>query len=1560
MARPGRLRRITQLVLKIFGIGLVVLAGLVVVLLMSLDVAPVRAFIAGQANGALATSFRGKLVVRRIGHIDLRGVGGVDLEVHDPKGAIVLRARDASVSLAWPSLVYDAIKGADPLIVQLTAVKLEELRVLLIDDGTGTPTLAQAFEPRDPKPEQPDGAVTIVMAEAIAVKFAKIHGSLKNPGPVDLELKQLQARFRNDPAATQIVVKRVDLEAQRVPEVDRVSGRLSADVFLPAEPKDPGKTVAPSKAAPAAKPALRALATFSGDVAGSSLELKARLVGEALDGTVDVSSLSPATIAKLSNGGLSPQDPATLTARVAGSLDDLGFEANLAQQPSWVKVTGRFKTTDGRSAVDVRLEAAELDASRWQKAAPVTRITLAADANLQFDPAGGQGKYHLVLSPESEVPPHRLPETTVDGELSLPSGKAPRAEGTVEIAEPGAPTRIAYAVRAEPAGVQAQVNAKARLQRPTRLKALSGGLTTSGSLELSLQFDGAAHELNADLGLELHDIHHPAATAKGLVARATVHGDPAKPNLKFSGDLTRVMAAERAFERIRLSGSGTPERLELSAQVDGRRPDSVTLKTTLTPSAKELLKATSIDIEDRGTQIRIRADSVSVGGGRIALQRLTLDGPGHLEASLAYGHSLEMLELTARELEPVKLLRAFGIESALEKAKLDLHATFTGRGKAARATAKGAIREIKYGRLEGGTAEIDLGLERGKISGGVDVKLGPGATAKLELKELDAPLPPLTQQRLASLTGEVAMRGDIDLARIRPLFPFAGVERADGKVRFDVGFQRLPARKQSPSMRAQILTKQLILVGERPNAGDTQDAVQAKNAEPWTIRGIDFDLGARLDDRGAGVSAKLTDKQGELVTLNAEWKGITAERDLFQPMPALMNSPFTATTHIPARALEKLPAPIRPRSIRGTLALDIDAKGTLAKPEIKARGTIVRFGPATEKQDPRGLDLMLDAEYATGGGELSLRADGRMREVLVLESRWQGNLADFAKVKGGVSPVTGNLNLALNEFPVGVIPALQDRNIRGRLTGHAKLENFGRNAEFDLLLETRRLRIDRLMVDRIQAKARTTGNRIEFETAIEGSGGRAGARVTTGIDWGAKIVPAVDQNNVDGTAFANNLRLAAIQPLVEGSVSELDGRLNAEIRAKIAGGKPVLAGTVNLKDGVLQLPAIGQRFHGLVADVKLTQDSIRVSNLRGRGSSGRFQANASARLRGVTPVSIDAALEIKEDEKLPITLEGETIGDAWGRIEARYRHQEATKATEIQIDVKKLHVDLPEVSPQGIQDLSQDERIRVGFRRGDRRFATIALQPIEEPKPPSNEKTIVTVKLGEISVEKGQQAEVTLGGGIRAELGEPLDVRGQIETRRGTLDISGKQFEIERGSVSFTGGPPDNPTISAVARYDSPAGYTVYAEYTGTAKQGKLRLTADPPLSQDEILTLLMFGTPDGSLGAGSGDSLSTAVGVAGGTAAKGLNRALSDVTDLDVSARIDTSTGAPRPELVVQLSSRVAARVTQALGEPAPGQSPDRTFLTVEFRFSSAWSLSTMVGDKGASAVDVIWRRRY
>src|SRR5690606_24116077 len=187
------------------------------------------------------------------------------------------------------------------------------------------------------------------------------------------------------------------------------------------------------------------------------------------------------------------------------------------------------------------------------------------------------------------------------------------------------------------------------------------------------------------------------------------------------------------------------------------------------------------------------------------------------------------------------------------------------------------------------------------------------------------------------------------------------------------------------------------------------------------------------------------------------------------------------------------------------------------------------------------------------------------------------------------------------------------------------------------------------------------------------------------------------------------------------------------------------------------------------------------------------------------------------------------------------------------------------------------------------------------------------------------------------------------------------EFVIESGSITFNGTEPEEGIVVATARWDSPLEYTVYAEYRGTVAQGDLDLRSEPPLTQDEVLSLIMFGTPEGSFGAGTGSNeAATAIGVAGGTVTRGLNRALADISQLDVSTRVDTSTGEARPELVVQLTPRITARVTQAIGEPPPGRSPDRTFLTVDFRLFRRWSLSTQVGDEGGSTLEMLWRHRY
>jgi translocation and assembly module TamB len=144
-------------------------------------------------------------------------------------------------------------------------------------------------------------------------------------------------------------------------------------------------------------------------------------------------------------------------------------------------------------------------------------------------------------------------------------------------------------------------------------------------------------------------------------------------------------------------------------------------------------------------------------------------------------------------------------------------------------------------------------------------------------------------------------------------------------------------------------------------------------------------------------------------------------------------------------------------------------------------------------------------------------------------------------------------------------------------------------------------------------------------------------------------------------------------------------------------------------------------------------------------------------------------------------------------------------------------------------------------------------------------------------------------------------------------------------------------------------------------KTGKVTLRSEPAHTKSEILSLILFGTTDGG-GAGSSSSpAGTAVGVAGGVATQGLNKALDDMTGLDITTRIDTSDSAnPRPELEVRVARDVTVAVAHVLGVPPPGTNPDLNLATIDWRFLRNWSLDTTVGDQGSSMLDLIWQYRY
>jgi len=90
-------------------------------------------------------------------------------------------------------------------------------------------------------------------------------------------------------------------------------------------------------------------------------------------------------------------------------------------------------------------------------------------------------------------------------------------------------------------------------------------------------------------------------------------------------------------------------------------------------------------------------------------------------------------------------------------------------------------------------------------------------------------------------------------------------------------------------------------------------------------------------------------------------------------------------------------------------------------------------------------------------------------------------------------------------------------------------------------------------------------------------------------------------------------------------------------------------------------------------------------------------------------------------------------------------------------------------------------------------------------------------------------------------------VTGEINAVRGRLDFFGKPLTLEKGVVSFTGGPPTNPRLDVDARYrgaDITAGILV----TGDVKHLNISLVSEPMLPQDEILSHMLFGKGASSL----------------------------------------------------------------------------------------------------------------
>lgn len=102
---------------------------------------------------------------------------------------------------------------------------------------------------------------------------------------------------------------------------------------------------------------------------------------------------------------------------------------------------------------------------------------------------------------------------------------------------------------------------------------------------------------------------------------------------------------------------------------------------------------------------------------------------------------------------------------------------------------------------------------------------------------------------------------------------------------------------------------------------------------------------------------------------------------------------------------------------------------------------------------------------------------------------------------------------------------------------------------------------------------------------------------------------------------------------------------------------------------------------------------------------------------------------------------------------------------------------------------------------------------------------------------------------VNGEPGEDLTGYGQLNLDKGTFSIYGRVLDIERGRVSFTGGPIENPFLDVRAQRSvnekvagRSGGWTVGVDVSGTVDDMHFALFSSPVMAESDILAYMIVG----------------------------------------------------------------------------------------------------------------------
>lgn len=442
------------------------------------------------------------------------------------------------------------------------------------------------------------------------------------------------------------------------------------------------------------------------------------------------------------------------------------------------------------------------------------------------------------------------------------------------------------------------------------------------------------------------------------------------------------------------------------------------------------------------------------------------------------------------------------------------------------------------------------------------------------------------------------------------------------------------------------------------------------------------------------------------------------------------------------------------------------------------------------------------------------------------------------------------------------------------------------------------------------------------------------------------------------------LELSVFQSLMPG-VSSIRGALSGDVAVNGTLAQPRVRGNIALRNTDLVLEN-GNSFQRMEAALALTDETLHLERF---SFSGGGNVSATALVRNyLTPKNeFEATLKTRDFIVEPARYPSATL-----TTDLRMKGSLDPQKLDATVNVDSLRFWLPELaSGKPVQSLAMHPDIKVldPALRSPRLVARARKQAQAEEKAgaaPARQVNITLDAPRNLWIQ-GPDILLELGSHISAR----SDAKGILLTGdvhqvsdRGEVTVLGRKFDIQTLLVEFQKTEPAKGELQIDATHTA-RDTKVAVALRGQLVAPKLSVSSDPPLSEPEIMALLMTGkTPD------------TAETAAGGEASVGerATSAAANAITQYVATRVESFADRRTPLVVnVDVESAAEKKGSVEVGRylsPKFYVSYERQFgaeegensnvVHGEYQLGRRWTVDGYYGDAQSGGLDLLWKKRF